>query len=49
MVSKAGANDFIPKFNPLELAKAVKKCIILTNAGKSGADLVMGKEVKEKQ
>ena len=49
MVSKAGANDFIPKFNPLELAKAVKKGIILTNAGKSGADLVMGKEVKEKQ
>ena len=49
MVSKAGANDFIPKFNPLELAKAVKKGIILTNAGKSGADLVMGKDVKEKQ
>lgn len=48
MVSKAGANDFIPKFNPLELAKAVKKGIILTNAGKSGADLVMGKDGKEK-
>lgn len=44
MVSKAGANDFIPKFNPLELAKAVKKGIILTNAGNSGADLVMGKK-----
>ena len=41
MVSKVGANDFIPKFNPLELARAVKKGIILTNAGKSGADLVM--------
>lgn len=43
MVSKAGANDFIPKFNPLELAKAVKKGIILTNAGSSGADLIMNK------
>lgn len=38
MVSKAGANDFIPKFNSLELAKAVKKGIILTNAGRSGSD-----------
>ena len=47
MVSKVGANDFIPKFNPLELARAVKKGIILTNAGKSGADLVMG--AKDKQ
>lgn len=37
MVSKAGANDFIPKFNSLELAKAVKKGIILTNAGRSGS------------
>lgn len=43
MVSKAGANDFIPKFNSLELAKAVKKGIILTNAGRSGSDLVIGK------
>lgn len=42
MVSKAGANDFIPKFNSLELAKAVKKGIILTNAGRSGSDLVIG-------
>ncbi len=41
MVSKAGANDFIPKFNPVELARAVKKGIILTNEGKSGADLIM--------
>ena len=47
MVSKVGANDFIPKFNPLELARAVKKGIILTNAGKSGADPVMG--AKDKQ
>ena len=47
MVSKVGANDFIPKFNLLELARAVKKGIILTNAGKSGADLVMG--AKDKQ
>jgi two-component system chemotaxis response regulator CheV len=47
MVSKVGANDFIPKFNPLELTRAVKKGIILTNAGKSGADLVMG--AKDKQ
>ena len=47
MVCKVGANDFIPKFNPLELARAVKKGIILTNAGKSGADLVMG--AKDKQ
>ncbi len=41
MVSKAGANDFIPKFNPVELAKAVKKGIILTSEGKSGEDLIM--------
>lgn len=41
MVSKAGANDFIPKFNPVELAKAVKKGIILTSEGKSGAELIM--------
>lgn len=46
MVSKAGANDFIPKFNSLELAKAVKKGIILTNAGHSGSDLIIGKETK---
>ncbi|MGN0903206.1 MAG: chemotaxis protein [Succinivibrio sp.] len=47
MISKVGANDFIPKFNPLELAKAVKKGIILTNAGNSGAELIMGSEKKE--
>ncbi len=46
MVSKAGANDFIPKFNPLELAKAVKKGVILSSSGKSGAELILGKKEK---
>lgn len=41
MVSKAGANDFIPKFNPEELAAAVEKGIDLVTQGKSGADCVM--------
>lgn len=41
MVSKAGANDFIPKFNPEELAAAVEKGIELVTEGKSGADFVM--------
>ena len=41
MVSKAGANDFIPKFNPEELASAVEKGIELVSEGKSGADCVM--------
>ena len=41
MVSKAGANDFIPKFNPEELASAVEKGIELVTEGKSGADCVM--------
>ena len=41
MVSKAGANDFIPKFNPEELAAAVEKGIELVTEGKSGADCVM--------
>lgn len=46
MVSKAGANDFIPKFNPLELAKAVKKGVILSSSGQSGAELILGKKEK---
>lgn len=41
MVSKAGANDFIPKFNPDELAGAVEKGLELTSKGISGADCVM--------
>lgn len=41
MVSKAGANDFIPKFNPDELAKAVEKGIHLVESGASGADNIM--------
>ncbi len=41
MVSKAGANDFIPKFNPEELAGAVEKGLEITAKGISGADCVM--------
>lgn len=41
MVSKAGANDFIPKFNPEELASAVEKGLELIANGTSGADCVM--------
>lgn len=41
MVSKAGANDFIPKFNPEELAAAVEKGLDLVCNGVSGADCVM--------
>lgn len=41
MVSKAGANDFIPKFNPDELAQAVEKGIEIALSGVSGADCVM--------
>ena len=40
MVSKAGANDFIPKFNPDELAKAVKKGISLVETGEDGGALL---------
>lgn len=45
MVNKAGANDFIPKFNPEELAKAVKKAIEVVDSGTSGADVMMKKPV----
>ena len=41
MVSKAGANDFIPKFNPDELATAVEKGIHTLEQGISGADCIM--------
>ena len=41
MVSKAGANDFIPKFNPDELAAAVEKGLAIIQSGTSGADCVM--------
>ena len=41
LVSKAGANDFIPKFNPDELASAVEKGIHLVESGTSGADNIM--------
>ena len=41
MVSKAGANDFIPKFNPEELAGAVERGLELTASGVSGADCGM--------
>ena len=41
MVSKAGANDFIPKFNPEELATAVEKGLAKVADGTSGADCVM--------
>ncbi len=41
LVSKAGANDFIPKFNPDELAAAVEKGIHLVESGTSGADNIM--------
>ena len=41
LVSKAGANDFIPKFNPDELATAVEKGIHTMEQGISGADCIM--------
>ena len=41
MVSKAGANDFIPKFNPEDLASAVERGLDLTGSGVSGADCGM--------
>lgn len=47
MVSKAGANDFIPKFNPDELASAVEKGIALILDGKSGADCIMTNKFKK--
>ena len=43
MISKVGANDFIPKFNPDELAKAVKRGIDVVNAGTSGSEAIMTK------
>ena len=46
MVSKAGANDFIPKFNPDELASAVEKGLAIIQSGKSGADCVMKNSIK---
>lgn len=41
MVKKAGANDFIPKFNPDELAAAVERGIECVESGISGADCIM--------
>lgn len=43
MVSKAGANDFIPKFNPDELASAVEKGIKTLEQGISGSECIMKK------
>ena len=43
MVGKAGANDFIPKFNSDDLAQAVKKAINIVNTGVSGAELLAQK------
>ena len=43
MVGKAGANDFIPKFNSDDLAQAVKKAINIINTGVSGAELLAQK------
>ena len=48
MISKVGANDFIPKFNPDELAKAVKRAIEVVNKGISGADAIMTKMPDQK-
>lgn len=41
MVSKAGANAFIPKFNPEELSESVKKALETMESGVSGADIIM--------
>ena len=41
MVSKAGANAFIPKFNPEELSESVKKALETIESGVSGADIIM--------
>ena len=46
MVSKAGANDFIPKFNPEELAAAVERGLAIVQDGTSGADCVMKSDDK---
>lgn len=43
MVKKAGANNFIPKFNPDELATAVEQGILKVKDGVSGADCIMHK------
>lgn len=43
LVSKAGANAFIPKFRPDDLAVAVEKGITQIENGASGADLIMGR------
>ena len=43
MISKVGANDFIPKFNPDELARAVRRAVEVVNSGVSGADAIMSK------
>lgn len=47
MVSKAGANDFIPKFDPDELAAAVEKGLSIIQSGKSGADCVMKNNINK--
>ncbi len=43
MISKVGANNFVPKFNPDALARAIKKAIEVVDAGTSGADCIMDK------
>ncbi len=47
MVSKAGANDFIPKFNPDELAGAVERGIKTVESGVSGSDCIMNSQLKK--
>ena len=47
MISRAGANDFIPKFNPDELAEAVEQAILFVESGKSGADHIMDASAKK--
>ncbi|MBQ9274056.1 MAG: chemotaxis protein CheV [Succinivibrio sp.] len=49
MVSKAGANSFIPKFNPDELANAVKKAVGIVDSGVSGADIIMKNPIAQNQ
>lgn len=49
MISRSGANDFIPKFNPDELAGAVERAILFVDSGGSGADSIMDLGAKKAQ
>ncbi len=48
MIGKVGANDFIPKFNSEELARAIKRGLEVVESGVSGQDCIMKEIPKDR-